>query len=263
LLAVIEVLARRLDDAWERREAIEPLSATDGITTPELAYPVQRAWHALRSARGERTVGRKLGLTNRVIQELFGATMPDHGYLWESRYYRARAGRAEAPFDAFIEPRVEGEIAFLIGRELRGPGVTPDDVLAATEALAPALEIIDSRTRWQGQIGDTIADNASYGGFTHGEWSRALLTENLRTVGMLVERNGEIAIEGVGAGSLGNPVAAVAWLVNELATWGESLHPGQIVISGSLGRPVPVVAGDQLIMELHGQPPLTLTLTSD
>lgn len=261
--ALAAELARQLEQAWVTRRPIAPLSETHGITTPARAYPVARAWNALRVAQGERVVGRKLGLTNRLIQERFGTTTPDHGYLWASRHFPATGGRASAPAGLFIEPVVEGEIAFLLERELAGPGVTTADVLAATAALAPALELVDSRVGLQrARLGDTIADNASFGGFTHGVWDARLREVDLRTLGMLVEQNGVVAIEGIGAATLGHPAAAVAWLVNELATTGEALAPGAIVLSGSLGRVVPVRAGDVLTMHLHGQPPLTLTLTS-
>lgn len=252
------MLAHRIEQAWINGQPIQPISATDGIVSPELAYPVQRAWADLRRAAGDRAVGRKLGLTNRVIQEMFGTTTPDHGLLWASRQFSAHDGGAVIPASTFIQPQIEGEIAFQIGRRLAGPGVTVADVIDATAALAPALEVIDSRfVGWQGTLGDTIADNASYGGFVTGAWTNDLLMQDLRTVGMVVDRNGEIAIEGIGAGSLGHPAAAVAWLVNELATRGEALEAGEIVLSGALGRPVPVAAGDMFVLWLHGCTPLT------
>ena len=254
-------LALALEQAFLTARPIEPLSATHGITTPEQAYPIARRWNELRRAAGDRVVGRKLGLTNRLIQERFGTTTPDHGYLWASRYFPAEDRLAGAPAQLFIEPVVEGEIAFLIGRPLAGPGIGVREVLAATEALAPALELVDSRVGIQrAQLGDTIADNASFGGFTHGPWQPRLRDVDLRTLGMLVERNGDLAIEGIGHATLGHPAAAVAWLVNELAATGESLQPGDIVLSGSLGRVVPVAAGDTLTMYLHGCAPLTLRL---
>lgn len=163
------------------------------------------------------------------------------------------------PRDLLIQPRLEGEIAFLIGRRLQGPGVTLQQVLAATEAVALSVEIVDSRIEaWRIKLADTIADDASFGAFTVGPWSRSLLHEDLRTVGMVIHKNGEHVTEGIGAAALGHPARCVAWLANKLAEFGVALEPGDIVLSGSLARAVPAEQGDIFVVELHGQPPLTV-----
>lgn len=257
--ADVQALARRLDDAWENREPISPLTETDGLTAED-AYAVQRSWTESRLGRGERILGRKIGLTSKGMQEQMGVDEPDYGSLWESRFYPAKGGRAEVPTETFIEPRLEGEVAFLIGRSLSGPTVTPQEVLAATEAVAIAVEVVDSRVKdWRIKLADTIADNASYGGFVLGPWSKSLREEDLRTLGMLIQQNGSTVVEGLGAAALGSPARSVAWLARKLHSFGVELKPGDFVLSGSLGKAVPASRGDVFVLEAHGQPPLTVT----
>ncbi len=252
-------IAQQLEQALQTKQPIPPLTETLGPLTPEQAYAIQTAWTALRVAHGERIVGRKIGLTSRAMQEQLGVREPDYGSLWASRFFPAAGGRVEVPVDLLVQPRLEGEIAFLIGRRLAGPGVTLQQVLAATEAVGLAVEIIDSRIEaWRIKLADTIADDASFGAFTVGAWSRRLVQEDLRTVGMVIRRNGEQVTEGIGAAALGHPARAVAWLANKLAEFGVALEPGDIVLSGSLGRAVPIERGDHFVLELHGQPPLTV-----
>ena len=255
----IQALAERLDHAWETATTIPPLTESVGPLSPAQAYAIQTRWSELRQARGEQIVGRKIGLTSRAMQEQMGVYEPDYGNLWASRSFPAERGRAEVPARLFIQPRIEGELAFLIGKPLAGPGVTLQAVLAATEAVALAVEIVDSRIEdWRIKLADTIADNASYGGFVVGAWSRSLREADLRTVGMLVHHNGRPAVEGIGAAALGHPARAVAWLANKLGEFGVRLEPGDIVLSGSLARAIPAQAGDLFLVELFGQPPLTV-----
>jgi 2-keto-4-pentenoate hydratase len=257
-----DALARRLDEAWENRESVAPLSESEGLDDVERAYEIQAKWSELRTGRGERIVGRKIGLTSFAMQEQLGVSEPDYGSLWSSRYFPAQGGRVEIPAEPFLQPFLEGELAFLIGKPLAGPGVTLQTALAATDALAVAVEVVDSRIEdWNVKLPDTIADNASYGGFTTGPWSRSLREVDLRTIGMLINKSGERAAEGMGAASLGHPAEAVAWLANKLASFGTELKPGDIVLSGSLGRAVPAQQGDVFVLEAHGQSPLTVTFT--
>ena len=255
-----EALARRLDGAWENREPVAPLSQSEGLEDVEKAYEIQTRWSELRQSRGERIVGRKIGLTSFAIQEQLGVSEPDYGSLWGSRYFPAQGGRTEIPADPLLQPFLEGELAFLIGRPLSGPGVTLQQALAATDALALAVEVVDSRIEdWNIKLPDTIADNASYGAFTVGPWSRSMREADLRTIGMLINKSGSRVAEGMGAASLGHPARAVAWLANKLASYGTKLEPGDIVLSGSLGRAVPAQQGDVFVLEAHGQPPLTVS----
>lgn len=255
----VEALARRIEDAWTSGVTIPPLSASEGLDSAEEAYAVQTRAVQLRCAAGDHIIGRKIGLTSRAMQEQMGVDEPDYGALLGSRFYAARAGRAELPYAEFIQPRLEGEFAYLVGRPLTGGAVTPEDVLAATEAIAVSIEVIDSRiTDWRIRLADTIADHASYGALTLGPWSRALVGADLRTLGMLIHRGEERVVEAVGAAVLGDPTRAVAWLANKLHSFGLDLQPGDVVLSGSLGRSIPAEPGDVFTVEVHGQPPLTL-----
>ncbi len=253
-----EGLAHRLEEAFRSRRPIPPLSEA-GLADVAQAYAVQQRWNALRLAAGERLAGRKIGLTSAAMQAQLGVAEPDYGCLWASRHVPQTGGRAEVAFELFLQPRVEGEVAFLLGRPLRGPGVTVQDVLAATEAVTCGIEIIDSRIAdWRIKITDTVADNASFGGFVLGSWSSRARHEDLRLLGMVLSHNGRPATEGVGAAALGHPARAVAWLANKLAEFGEGLEAGDVVFSGSLGRAVPVQAGDLVTLEMSGFPPLSL-----
>ncbi|MBO9371764.1 MAG: fumarylacetoacetate hydrolase family protein [Chloroflexus sp.] len=256
---IIDTLARRLDQAWEARFTIAPLTENEGITDAATAYRIQTRWTELRVSRGERIIGRKIGLTSKAVQEQMGVSEPDYGTLWASRYFPIRNGRAEVPFDYFLQPRVEGEIAFLIGETLDWPDITPQQVLAATEALAAAIEIVDSRIdRWRIRLADTIADNASYGGLTIGSWSTSMRSSDLRTVGMIMSHNGQPTVFGTGAAALGHPALAVAWLANKLREFAIPLRAGDIVISGALAATIPAQRGDIFVLEMHGQPPISL-----
>jgi len=255
----IEELAARLEQAFVTNEPITPLSESAGLAEVADAYRVQSAWSALRVGNGDRVVGRKIGLTSKAMREAAGIHEPDFGRMWASRHLPVERGRAELPAATFIQPRIEGEIAFLMGRDLTGPGITVADVLAATDAIAPSFEVVDSRIiRRKFSLVDTISDNASYGAFCVGPWAAGLRDVDLRTLGMLVTCDAEPVVEGIGAASLGHPAAAVAWLANTLADFGVPLAAGDIVLSGSLGAAIPVAAGDVFVMELHGTPPLTL-----
>jgi 2-keto-4-pentenoate hydratase len=227
-----ETFAQELETAWEARRPIEPLSER-GLQGLEAAYRVQEAWNRLRLAKGDRVVGRKIGLTSRAVQEQLGVDQPDFGNLWASRFLGVGV-RAEVEASLFLQPRVEGELAFLIGKPIQGPHATPQEVLAKTEALAFALEIVDSRIRdWRIRLEDTVADNASFGGFVLLPWERKLLEEDLSTLGLALYKNGELQVQGTGAACLGHPARAVAWLANTLSGFGLRLEPGDIVLSGA------------------------------
>lgn len=253
--------ARQLEHAWATREMIQPLSRSIGMTTIDEAYAVQSAWSALREQAGERVMGRKIGLTSKAMQAQAGFDRPDFGRLWASRFFPAEGGRVELPADLFLQPRIEGEIAFLLRSSLSGR-VSVAEVLAATEAVAASFEIVDSRfERRDFQVIDTIADNASFGAFTLGPWGRQLLTGDLRNAAMTLEQNGEVVVEGTGADSLGHPANAVAWLAETLAGYGVALQPGEVILSGSLGRAIPAQQGDVFTMRLGSLPALEVTFT--
>lgn len=253
-------LGMRLEQAWVRRTPIEPFSATGELTRPEDAYAAQRAWAEIRAAAGERTVGRKIGLTSPGMRAQMGVDEPDYGDLWGSRHFEASGGRALIETAPFIQPRVEGELAFLLNRDLDAATVSEDDVRAATAAIAPALEIVDSRiSDWRISLVDTIADNASYGGFIHGPWSRDLLDADLSELPMELSHNGVVVVRETGAAVLGSPAAAVAWLARKLASFGIPLRKGDIILSGSFGPAIELRAGDEFTVVVPGTDVLAAT----
>jgi 2-keto-4-pentenoate hydratase len=258
----VETLAERLDKAWQTHTPIPPISESDGITGVETPYAIQTHWTKIRLARGEKIVGRKIGLTSAAIQQQLGVSEPDYGTLWQSSYYASANGKVEIPASDFLQPRIEGEIAFLIGKPLHGPNITAADVLAATDACALGIEIVASRIAdWKIKLVDTIADNASYGGFTLGPWDKQMRETDLAALAMTILQNGMLAAEGVGAAALGHPATSTAWLANKLLEFGVSLAPGDIVISGGITKMLPVKAGDQFTFALTGQPSLTVSFT--
>ena len=255
----IKALAEALDSAWRTKTPIPPLSESHAINQVEDAYAIQAHWTAMRQARGERIVGRKIGLTSLAIQKQLSVNEPDYGSLWESSYYETVGQRAEVPASDHLQPRMEGEIAFLIGRPLCGPHITAQEVLAATDALALVVEIVASRIAdWRIKLVDTIADNASYGGFVLGQWDSRLRTQDLRLLGMTISKNGEHVAEGIGAAAMGHPAVSVAWLANKLSEFNVALQPGDVILSGGITPMQPVTAGDIFTINLTGQPPLTI-----
>jgi 2-keto-4-pentenoate hydratase len=234
-------VARALHEAGRTGVPIQP--PTDAI--PDLsiadAYAIQRAGLRLRGAD---VVGHKVGLTSAAMQEMLGVDQPDFGYLTEDMLSPSGAALVAG---RFIAPRVEGEIAFRLGRPLRGAGLGVADVLAATEAVAPALEVIDSRVAdWRITIGDTIADNASCGHVVVGEWQPLgdLPLEAVEMELVVEAPDGRQTVEGVGAAVLGHPAEAVAWLAAALHEHGgERLEAREVVLPGAMARAVPVGAG--------------------
>lgn len=258
---VIRSLAERLDSAMRGGAPIPHFSVSESVNTLDDAYAVQMEWTAMRTARGEKIVGRKIGLTAKAVQEQLGVDQPDYGTLWQSSFFEAKNGKVTVPAADFIAPRIEGEVAFLIGKSLNRPNITPADIIDATEACALGVEIVDSRIAdWKIKITDTIADNASYGGFTLGPWDKALPRADLAAIGMTISQNGTLVAEGTGAAVLGSPAISCAWLANKLLGFGVSLEPGDVVISGALMRMIPFQAGDSFVFNLAGQQALTVAI---
>ena len=244
--ATIEELAAELEHAWRERAPIEPFSGRGLLERVEDAYAVQQAWAALRARDGDETVGRKIGLTSPGMQRQMGVDEPDFGDLWASRRVESSGGRAEVALDRFVQPRIEGELAFLMGADLAGSAITEEQVQAATAAVAPAVEIIDSRIAdWRIALVDTVADNDSFGGFVVGDWREDLASADLAALAMEVRRNGETVVQETGAAVLGSPRRAVAWLATKLQTFGVTIRAGDVVLSGSFGASVEVRPGDR------------------
>jgi 2-keto-4-pentenoate hydratase len=191
-----------------------------------------------------------------------GVNEPDYGTLWKSSFYEAKDGKVTMPASDFMQPRIEGEVAFVICKPLREPNITARRVLVATDACALGIEIVASRIAdWKIQLVDTIADNASYGGFTLGPWDKKLRDSDLSALAMSVRKNGALAGEGLGSAVLGNPAIAAAWLANKLVNFGVSLEPGDVVISDAFMKMLPFEAGDQFVFSLSTQPDLTVTFS--
>jgi 2-oxopent-4-enoate hydratase len=239
---VIASVAKELRTAEEERSPVAPVAARFGELTVGDAYAVQQANLEMKLAGGDRIVGRKIGLTSLAMQTQLGVDQPDFGHLLASMAVPNGGAVATAEL---IAPRIELEIAFLLGRGLAGPGVTTADVLAATDAVFPSLEIIDSRIAdWKIGLVDTVADNASSGRFVMPSRLTPVRDLDLRLLGGVMEVNGVLVSWSCGAAALGDPAACVAWLANALAPYGGRLEPGEIVLSGALDTSVPVHVGD-------------------
>jgi 2-keto-4-pentenoate hydratase len=229
-------LASELFDAFEEATTIAPLTDTVPGISVEHAYGVQRELVSLHCAAGRTVVGRKVGLTSRELRRLAGIDEPDYGVLFDTHTFASGVTLSRAA-SKMIQPRLEAELGFVLERELRGPGVTHLDVLAATRGVCAVFEIVDSRIHdWRLELPDTIADNSSSWGVIVGPTLVSPLGVDLTTVGMVLEMDGEVQLTGAGAAVLDHPAAAVAWLANKLAPFGEALEASQLVLSGSFTR---------------------------
>jgi 2-oxopent-4-enoate/cis-2-oxohex-4-enoate hydratase len=246
----ITALGDELYEALVARRVVAPLTERNDDITIEDAYRIQQRMIARRIEKGERVVGKKIGVTSAAVMNLLGVRQPDFGHMLDGMLYNE--GEA-IPIETLIQPKAEGEIAFILKRKLTGPGVTAADVLSATEGVMACFEIVDSRIRdWKIKIQDTVADNASCGVFVLGDRLVDPRKVDLSTCGMVLEANGDIACTGAGAATLGNPLNAVAWLANTLGRLGIPLEAGEIVLSGSLGPMIPIKAGDALRVSIGG-----------
>ena len=251
-------LAERLLRAENARSPIPPLTDTYPDLTVADAYAVQRALIAHKLKEGARVVGWKVGLTSRPMQEMFGIDTPDFGHLLDAM---ALPSGSELPCSQLIAPRVEPEFAFVLARDLAGPGVREEDALAATEAVMVALEVIDSRIEgWRIRLADTIADNASSARFVLGQDRRRPQGLDLAALVLELWVDGEVAAAGKGEAVLGHPARAVAWLANALGELGERLRRGQVVLSGAVVAAVPLRPGQRLAASCPGLGRVELTV---
>lgn len=241
-LALLDSLAGSLRWAQESRQPIKPLSTAVSDLSVADAYAIQTANIERQLAAGRRIRGRKIGLTSRPMQELLGVDEPDFGVLLDDMFVE---DGDEIALDGLLQPRIEAEIAFVMGRDLAGPGVTTSDALTSVAGAQPALEIVDSRVAdWKIKLVDTIADNASSARVVLGGKLTAVTDLDLRLIGVVVSRNGELVETGAGAAALGNPARCLAWLANKLAEFGQSLHEGDVILPGALHKMVAVAPGD-------------------
>ncbi len=244
----IAQLGDELFESLLSRSPVEPLTEREPGLLLEQAYRIQEHVIARRLALGDRIIGKKIGLTSRVVQRSLGVDEPDFGQLLASM-----AASDTIAISQLSQPRAEGEIAFLLERDLAGPGITNADVIYATRSVMPCFEIVDSRVRdWKIKLQDTVADNASAALFVLGDRAVDLKGLDLSTCGMVLEKNGSLECTGAGAAALGSPVNCVTWLANALGRLGTPLRAGEIILSGSLGALVPVAAGDSLHLSIGG-----------
>jgi 2-keto-4-pentenoate hydratase len=240
----LHTMAGVLASAEADREPIAPLSAAYPDLTVAEAYEIQ-ALHA--RARAVEIVGHKIGLTSTAMQEMLGVDEPDYGCLYADRVLESGTSIAEADL---IAPRVEPEIAFVLAKPLAGPGVTAEDVLAATAYVVPSVEVIDSRIAdWRITLVDTIADNASCARVVLGDTRTAPGDVDLAAAAVELRVNDETVAQGVGSAVLGHPAEAVAWLANALGAHGVTLEAGHVLMPGSLTAAVPFAAGDHVVAD--------------
>lgn len=256
---------RRLGDelysALRQRRTLAPLTDRHQDIGIDDAYHISLHMLARREADGEKLVGKKIGVTSKPVQDMLNVRQPDFGFLTDAMHHADGADISIAKA-GLIQPRAEGEIAFMLKADLRGPGVTKEDVLAATAWVAPCFEIVDSRIDdWKIRIQDTVADNASCGVFVIGEQHTDPAGLDLAAVRMRMTRNGKLAGEGLGAAVQGHPAEAVAWLANTLGRFGIPFRAGELILSGSLAPLVPARAGDRFEMEIGGLGRCSLTFS--
>lgn len=243
----IESAGAELDTAERSRKQIGLLSLQYPSITMDDAYAIQAAWVRRKIADGRVVKGWKIGLTSKAMQSALNIDIPDSGVLLDDMFFD---DRGVIPKDRFIQPRIEAEIAFVMKSDLSGPDCTPDMVLAATDHVVPSLEILDTRilrvdpeSKKARTIFDTISDNAANAGIVLGTQKHGPRSMDLRWVGAIVSRNGEVEETGLGAGVLNDPAMGIAWLANRLAQYGGSIKAGDVVLSGSFIRPVEAPSG--------------------
>jgi 2-oxopent-4-enoate/cis-2-oxohex-4-enoate hydratase len=247
---LITQLGDELYQALVTRTVVEPLTNRYPDLSVEHAYQIQQRMIERRVGAGERIIGKKIGVTSRAVMNMLGVYRPDFGYMLDGMIYNEGES---IDTSTLIQPKAEGEIAFILKKDLMGPGVTNADVLAATECVMPCFEIVDSRIRdWKIKIADTVADNASCGVFVLGDQAVDPRKIDLALCGMVLERNGEIVATGAGAAALGSPVNAVAWLANTMGALGIPLKAGEVILSGALAAMFPAKAGDSFRVSIGG-----------
>ncbi len=246
----IEHYGDALYQALLTRTPVDPLTDREAGITIEDAYQIQLRMIQRRIDAGETVVGKKIGVTSKIVMQMLGVNQPDFGQMLSGMVFNEGEPIVAA---SMIAPKAEAEVAFLLNRDLVGPGVTAADVLRATECVMPCFEIVDSRIRdWKIKIQDTVADNASCGVLTLGGVRRSPRHVDLALAGMVLEKNGEVISTSCGVSVQGSPVNAVAWLANTLGRLGIALKAGEIILSGSQSPLVPVQAGDSLHCSVGG-----------
>ncbi len=238
----VNALAALLADAERGKKPLAPLTEQHPGMTIADAYQVQMAGVTARLASGGKLIGKKVGLTSKAMQNFLGVSEPDFGHLFADMLLDEET---PVSLSRFMQPKIEAELAFVMGQDLAGPGVGIADVLRAAAAVVPSFEVIDSRVQdWKIKIQDTVADNGSSAALVLGSRLTPVDAVNLKYVGLVLEQNGRILETAAGAAILGHPAQAVAWLANALGRMGVPLKKGEVVLSGSFTKAFPVQAGD-------------------
>lgn len=235
-------IAQSLLEAYETKRPIAPLTTSYPSISVDEAYRIQLAQIEARIANGDVIVGKKIGLTSKVMQQMFQVTEPDYGHILASMVL---PDGDEVSIQQMIQPKIEFEIAFVLKEDVQGPGVVAEDIIAATDYVVPAFEIIDSRIAdWQIRFEDTVADNGSSAYAILGGKPTRLEDVNLETIGMNILKNGQFVDHAAGAAVMGNPIHAVVWLANALGKYDIGLKKGEFILAGALTAALPIAAGE-------------------
>ena len=258
-LRVMSTLLQSCADAlWQARTTRTPIPPLRGWLAPDEpanAYAVQALLMQIRLSHGARRVGRKIGLTSAAVQKQLGVAQPDFGMLFDDMRHEGTC--VVLPMAALIQPRIEGEIAFILARDIPESSLPRDELLRRAGQAVAAFEIVDCAIAdWQITLADTVADNASCGAFVLGTEPQPLTGFDVRLAGMAMSENGQIVSLGVGAASLGDPLNALAWLAEKAVALGDPLRAGEVVLTGALGPMVPFVKGRLYRLEIAGFPPM-------
>jgi 2-keto-4-pentenoate hydratase len=245
-----QVLSELADELWRASQTgvpVEPLTKRHPSLEIDDAYAIQSLNIDRQVAQGARVCGRKVGLTSVPMQELLGVNEPDYGVLLDHMFVE---DGDEIALESLLQPRIEAEVAFVMEQDLTGPGITAARALTAIAGAFPAVEIVDSRVaNWEIKLVDTVADNASSGLLVMGGNLCKVTDIDLRLIGVVVTRNGQLVDTGAGAAVLGNPARCVAWLANKLASFGASLSAGDVILPGAVHRMIGVAPGDMFRAE--------------
>ena len=257
----IDRAAARLGHAARTRVACDPVRDLIGSNDVRAAYAVQARLTAERQAAGGVITGRKIGLTSAAVQAQLGVDQPDFGVLFDDM---AVAERGSVPVTRFIAPRVEAEIAFVLGEDLADGAFDPSRIRTAVDHAVAAIEICDSRVAdWDISIGDTVADNASAGAYVLGTQRRTLAEFEPADVHMTMRVDGVEVSSCTGAACLGGPLVALAWLARQAYELGDPLRAGQVVLSGALGPMRPVTPGAVVTADISELGSVTVTFSDD
>jgi len=244
-----ELFINQLFDSWKNSQQMEPISNIDQDISINDAYQIQLGVIEKRRALGQRVVGKKIGITSKPVMELLGVNQPDYGNLMSDMGY---SSGDSLNIKNFCQPKAEGEIAFILKKDLYGPDVTHKMVLDATEFISPAIEIVDSRIKnWEIKIQDTVADNASSGAYILGTQKVSPSSVDMVACRMQFMKNRNVVGRGTGAATLGNPLNAVTWLANKMSHIDSGLEAGDVILSGSLSVMLPVEPGDEISIKIE------------